>query len=244
VKGRGTLQLGILIENMRREGYEIMVSPPEVILRTDPETGAQQEPFEEAVVEVPAEHQGVIMDEMSKKGGVMQGMETGSEANSMVLTFEIPTRNLIGMPGKFMQRTKGSAVMTSRFSRWGDYDGKQVRSRDKGSIMASASGTATAYVLLNMKNRGLFFVDHAEEIYSGQVVGIHNKEEDISINMCKEKQATNVRSNSGELASSYPPSLRMSIDDFLGHMDFDERLEITPDKLRLLKANGKIRKNK
>jgi GTP-binding protein len=238
VKGRGTLQLGILMENMRREGYEMMIGAPEVILRKDPETGAKQEPYEECVVDVPGEYQGVIMEEMQKKNATMKTMESGAVEGNMVLTFEIPTRGLIGMLGKFASRTKGMAVMNSRFSHWGDYNGEQ-RIREKGSIVAHSEGVATSYTLLKMKTKGSFFVDAGEDVFQGMCVGIHIKESDIEVNIAAERAATNVRAKKSDVGDSYPPPLQFAIDDYLGHMDSDEMLEVTPKNLRLCKKNAK-----
>lgn len=235
VKGRGTLQLGILMENMRREGFEFMVSAPEVLLREDPETGKNLEPYEDVAVDVPTEYQGVIMEEMQKKGGVMKGMETGAVENSLILSFEIPTRCTIGMPGKFMQRTSGTAVMTSQFSHWGEFDGTTIKLRDKGSITTGATGKATFYSILNFQQRGKFFVEPAEEVYAGQVIGLHNKDTDLAVNITKEKAVSNVRAASSSFTVALPPKIQMSIDDWLGHMDTDEVLEVTPGPLRLAK---------
>ncbi|CAK9115572.1 50S ribosomal subunit assembly factor BipA (GTP-binding protein BipA) [Durusdinium trenchii] len=236
VKGRGTLQLGILMENMRREGFEFMVSAPEVLLREDPETGKKLEPYEEVVIDVPNEYQGVIMEagsglilvfemlwkeilyevegtdsvtsrhqilsslhfeEMQKKMGVMNSMESGAVENSTVLTFEIPTRCTIGMPGRFAQRTSGSAVMSSQFSHWGESELWDLLRQEKGSICTTATGKATFYSILNFQQRGKFFVEHAEEVYAGQVIGLHNKEIDLDVNITKEKAVSNVRAASG-----------------------------------------------
>ncbi|CAJ1352139.1 unnamed protein product [Effrenium voratum] len=237
VKGRGTLQLGILMENMRREGFEFMVSAPEVLLRKDPETRKTMEPFEEVVIDVPNEYQGVVLEEMQKKGGVMKTMESGAVPDTSVLTFDIPTRNTIGMPGKFAQRTSGTAVMSSQFSHWGEFDGNSIKLREKGSIVTVATGKTTFYSLENFKNRGKFFVDPAEEVYAGQVIGLSNKDIDLNVNITKEKAASNMREKTGTVTGSIAPKIQMSIDDWLGHMDTDEILEVTPLDCRLAKKN-------
>lgn len=238
VKGRGTLQLGILMENMRREGYEFMVGAPQVLLNKDPDTGKLMEPYEECTVEVPSEYQGAIMEEMQKKGGELKNMEAAAVENSMILTFEIPTRNIIGMQGRFMAKTSGSAVMTSQFARWGEYDGKATRLRDKGAIASTASGKASAYALRNFKDRGSFFVGPSDEVYAGMVVGVHNKEEEMTCNIAKEKAVSNVRVTSQTgTADSIGQKITMGIDDFLGFMDTDEVLEVTPNQLRLAKKD-------
>jgi len=240
VKGRGTLQLGILIENMRREGFELMIGAPEVILRKDPETGKDQEPYEETVVEVSSEYQGIVLEEFQKKQAEVKGMEPGAAEGSVILTFGIPTRNLIGMQGRLLARTRGSSVMSSRFSHWADYKkGASDKIREKGSIVnVGDSGVATTYSLLKMNNRGSFFVSPGDEVYSGMCIGIANKEMDLEVNITKEKKTTNVRAQ-GSVVEGIPPPIQMSIDDYLGHMDFDEMLEVTPGPIRLCKRNSK-----
>eukprot|EP00931_Biecheleriopsis_adriatica_P089844 TRINITY_DN6391_c0_g1_i2.p1 TRINITY_DN6391_c0_g1~~TRINITY_DN6391_c0_g1_i2.p1 ORF type:complete len:684 (+),score=161.11 TRINITY_DN6391_c0_g1_i2:90-2141(+) len=239
VKGRGTLQLGILMENMRREGFEIMVGAPEVLTRKDPETGALQEPYEEVVIDVPNDYQGVVMEEMNKKLATMKSMEASSAQDAQILIFEIPTRNLIGMQGKLMQNTSGTAVMTSQFSHWGDAI-KDSKLREKGSIVSTATGKSTFYSILNLQTRGSFFIEPAQEVYAGMVIGVGNKSDDLEVNITKEKNVTNVRAQ-GSVKERIAPATAMSIDDYLGHMDTDEVLEVTPTMLRLAKKNYKGR---
>lgn len=242
VKGRGTLQLGILIENMRREGFELMIGPPEVLLRKDPETGVTQEPFEEAVVDTPIEFQGLILEEFSKKGAVMQTMEAGAVENTLIFTFLIPTRNLIGMQNKLQTRTKGQAILSSKFDHWGEFDPKSiVKNRDKGSIINVGEGKATAYQILSYKSRGFFFVDPAEEVYPGMIVGVCNTDFDLSLNIAKEKNVTNVREKSADVKVSLPPKMIMTLEDYLGYMDVDEVLEVTPGPIRLSKRATKAK---
>jgi len=242
VKGRGVLQLGVLVENLRREGFEIMIGAPEVILQTDAATGEQLEPYEEVVVDAPTEYQGVVMEEMQKKSAEMVSMECGPREDTMIMSFKMPTRNLIGMQGVFMRRTKGHAVMTSRFLEYGPFQGDNVRFREAGSIVSSAAGKATSYQLVKWKNRGSFWVAPAEAVYEGMVCGIHHKDEDIHVNMTKAKGVTNVREKTSTGVEQPPPPLQMTIDDFLGHMDTDELLEVTPGPVRLLKRNSKALK--
>merc|ERR1719401_2653189 len=244
VKGRGTLQLGVLIENMRREGFELMISPPKVITRQDPETNRKQEPFEECVIECKTEFQGVVMEELAKKGGIMKTMEPAAVADNIILSFDCTTRGLIGMQGKLAQKTKGSATVTTRFSHWDDVSEGSIKLREKGSIVACADGMATAYTLLTMKSRGSYFVDAGDEVYAGMVVGIHVKAEDIEVNIAAERKASNVRQKNCEAQESCPPPIPMSLDDYLGHMDNDELLEVTPKAIRLCKAKGKSLKKR
>uniref|UniRef100_A0A7S1LFB6 Tr-type G domain-containing protein n=1 Tax=Alexandrium catenella TaxID=2925 RepID=A0A7S1LFB6_ALECA len=247
VKGRGTLQLGILMENMRREGYEVMVGAPEVLYREDPETGKKQEPYEEAAVEVGADIQGSVLEEFNKKGAVMKSMEVGSVENSTVMTFEIPTANLIGMQGKLMTKTRGQAVLTSRFSHWGEAQtGSASKLREKGSIVNTATGKATTYALENISARGSTFIAPGDEVYEGMCIGIHNKEQDLPCNITKEKAVNNTRAGGlgGPSKAKAGAVTGMSIDDYLGHMERDEVLEVTPGSLRLCKKNSKALKGR
>jgi len=241
VKGRGTLQLGILMENLRREGFEFMVGAPQVLYRKDPETGQKQEPYEEAVVEVPSEFQGVVMEEFNKKSGVLKTMDSGSVSDTMVMAFDIPTSCLIGMQGKMLAKTRGQAVLNSRFSHWGDVLKSETKVRDKGSISTMAAGKATTYSLMNIQARGTTFINAGDEVYEGMCIGIHNKDSDIECNITKEKATNNTRAGGmgGPSVSRAAGATAMSIDDFLGHMELDELLEITPGPMRLCKKNAK-----
>lgn len=241
VRGRGTLQLGILMESLRREGFEIMVGAPQVIYRQDPETGKKQEPYEEAVVEVDSSYQGAVMEEFNKKAAIMKTMDPGSMENSLVMAFDIPTANLIGMQGKLLQRTRGQAILNSRFSHWGDVQQGEAKLRDKGSIVTMASGKATAYALSNISARGSTFIGPGTEVYAGMCIGICNKEQDLECNITKEKAVNNTRAGGmgGPSKSKAAGGIAMSLDDYLGHMERDELLEVTPEALRLCKRNAK-----
>jgi GTP-binding protein len=245
VKGRGTLQLGILIENMRREGFEMMIGPPQVLTKEDPDTGEKTEPYEEAVVDVPNEFQGTVMDIMNGKGAQMTNMEAGGIADTQILTFEIPTRNMIGMQGAFASKTKGQAILSSRFLKYGPYQGDNVKFRQNGSIEhVGPEGKAMTYQLQRMKDRGKFWIEPTDECYEGMCIGIHNKESDIQVNIVKEKASDNMRNKSATGVASAGPAIKMSIDDFLGHMDTDELLEVTPGPIRMCKKNAKSLKKK
>jgi len=241
VKARGMLQLGILVETMRRECLEFMLGAPAVIESVDAETGAHLEPYAEATVDVPLEFQGVVLEEMQKKGAVLQGMGSGAMTGEMVCTFEIAVRGLIGMQSRLLARTHGTAVLHSRFLRWGEMR-SSAKLREKGSIYSTCSGVVSAYGISSAQSRGTFFVRPGDQVYRGMCVGIHNRERDLSLNITKIKQKSNMR-DSGVQAETLPSLLDMTIDDFLGHMETDELLEITPDALRLCKKPGAIRKN-
>eukprot|EP00441_Pelagodinium_beii_P043216 CAMPEP_0197650228 /NCGR_PEP_ID=MMETSP1338-20131121/30809_1 /TAXON_ID=43686 ORGANISM="Pelagodinium beii, Strain RCC1491" /NCGR_SAMPLE_ID=MMETSP1338 /ASSEMBLY_ACC=CAM_ASM_000754 /LENGTH=682 /DNA_ID=CAMNT_0043224585 /DNA_START=88 /DNA_END=2136 /DNA_ORIENTATION=+ len=244
VKGRGTLQLGILMENMRREGYEIMVSAPKVLLRENQDTGKTEEPVEEAIIECPNQHQGTVMEEMQKKGATMLDMQAAAVDDATVYKFSIPTANMIGMQGILLKKCSGEAMVNSVFSHWQETDGKRIRLREKGSIATTATGKVTAYQLRNMNGRGIFFVGAGEEVYEGQVIGQNGKAENLECNITKEKAVSNVRATATALIVNVAPPQVMGLDDYLGFMDTDEILEVTPVALRLCKANSKALKAK
>merc|ERR1719313_763574 len=243
VKGRGTLQLGILMENMRREGYEIMVGAPQVLTRKNPDTGATEEPLEEVTVDVPSEYQGAVMEEYSKKGGALTTMEAGAEENTLQMIFEIPTRSNIGIQGILMRRTKGSVCISSQQIGWTAHAG-DVKMRSQGSIIQMDTGKATNYSLLKNKGKGEYFVQSGDQLYPGMCIGVHVKEQDVLLNLTKEKKATNMRAASADQTESVPSKLDWGIDEFLGFMDTDELLEITPSNIRLSKKSydGKLKK--
>jgi len=241
VKARGMLQLGILVETMRREGLEFMLGAPEVIESLDAETGARLEPYAEATVDVPLEFQGVVMEEMQKKGAVQLGIGSGAMTGEIVCTFEIAVRGLIGMQSRLLARTRGTAVLHSRFLRWGEMR-SSAKLREKGSIFSTCSGVVSSYGIASARSRGTFFVRPGDQVFRGMCVGIHNKERDLALNITKTKQKSNVR-DSGVEAEKLPGLLEMTIDDFLGHMETNELLEITPDALRLCKKPSAIPKN-
>jgi GTP-binding protein len=234
VKGRGTLQLGILMENMRREGFEIMVGAPQVLTRVNPETGAKEEPVEEVTLDVPSEYQGAVMEEYAKKGGVLQTMEAGAEENSLRIVFDIPTRGNIGIQGILMRRTKGSICISSQQVGWTKLAG-DIKMRSRGAIIQMDAGKSTNYSLIKNKSKGDYFIKNGETLYPGMCIGMHIKEQDIQLNISKEKKATNMRASSADQTEAVPQPLDWGIDEFLGFMDTDELLEITPSFLRLSK---------
>jgi len=239
VKGRGTLQLGILMENMRREGFEIMVSAPQVLTRKDKETGKEMEPVEEAVIEIPNEYQGIVMEEMQRKGGEMQAMEAAAVEGSVVYKFMIPTANMIGMSGILAKKCSGAAVISSQFSHFAEKDEKAVKLREKGAIATTATGKVTQYQLKNLSQRGTFFVQAGEPVYEGQVIGMNNKAEALTVNIVKEKAVSNVRATGPSAIVTVSAAVQMDLDDYLGFMDTDEVLEVTPVALRLAKKSSK-----
>lgn len=237
VKGRGTLQLGILLENMRREMFELMIGPPRVITRKNPETGAMEEPFEETVVEVPEDMQGVVMEEFSKKNGELMSMDATHVQGQMILKFNIPTRGMIGMVGRILSRTRGSGVVSSQFSHWDTYNQAAMKNRDSGSIIqAGQTGKATLYTMDKFRTKGKFIVEPGETVIPGMILGINNSDQNLELNIAKEKALNNIRSATADDGiQPLPPKMRMSVDEFLGFMDYDELLEVTPGPIRLMK---------
>lgn len=232
VSGRGELHLSVLIENMRREGYEFAVSKAEVLYRTD-ERGRKLEPMELVYVDVPDEFAGTVIQKLSQRKGELQGM-TNMSGGYTRLEFGIPARGLIGYRGEFMTDTKGNGILNSVFDGYGPFKG-EIQYRKQGSLIAYESGEAITYGLFNAQERGLLFISPGEKVYSGMVIGQNAKAEDIEINVCKKKQLTNTRSSSADEALRLTPPKLLSLEQALEFIDTDELLEVTPQSLRIRK---------
>ena len=232
VSGRGELHLSVLIENMRREGYEFAVSKAEVLYKTD-ERGKKLEPMERAFVDVPEEFAGSVIEKLSTRKGELQGM--GSIGGGFTrLEFVIPSRGLIGYRGEFMTDTKGNGILNTVFEDYGPYKG-DIAYRKQGSLIAFESGETVAYGLFNAQDRGTLFVGPGEKVYAGMVIGQNGKTEDIELNVCKTKHLTNPRSSSADDALKLTPPKVLSLEEALEFIDTDELLEITPENLRIRK---------
>ena len=232
VSGRGELHLSVLIENMRREGYEFAVSKAEVLYKTD-ERGKKLEPMERAFVDVPEEFAGSVIEKLSTRKGELQGM--GSIGGGFtLLEFVIPSRGLIGYRGEFMTDTKGNGILNTVFEDYGPYKG-DIAYRKQGSLIAFESGETVAYGLFNAQDRGTLFVGPGEKVYAGMVIGQNGKTEDIELNVCKTKHLTNTRSSSADDALKLTPPKVLSLEEALEFIDTDELLEITPENLRIRK---------
>lgn len=232
VSGRGELHLSVLIENMRREGYEFAVSKAEVLYKTD-ERGKKLEPMERAFVDVPEEFAGSVIEKLSTRKGELQGM--GSIGGGFTrLEFVIPSRGLIGYRGEFMTDTKGNGILNTVFEDYGPYKG-YIAYRKQGSLIAFESGETVAYGLFNAQDRGTLFVGPGEKVYAGMVIGQNGKTEDIELNVCKTKHLTNTRSSSADDALKLTPPKVLSLEEALEFIDTDELLEITPENLRIRK---------
>ncbi len=232
VSGRGELHLSVLIENMRREGFEFAVSKAEVLYKTD-ESGRRLEPMELAYVDVPEEFSGTVIEKLSQRKGELQNMGKASGGYAR-LEFSIPSRGLIGYRGEFLTDTKGNGILNTIFDGYGPYKG-DIQYRKQGSLIAFEAGEAITYGLYNAQERGTLFIGPGEKVYSGMVVGQNGKGEDIELNVCKKKQLTNTRSSSADEALRLTPPRILSLEQALDFIDTDELLEVTPGSLRIRK---------
>lgn len=232
VSGRGELHLSVLIENMRREGYEFAVSKPEVLYRED-EKGHKLEPMERVYVDVDDEYSGTVIQKLSERKGELQGMNANATGSTR-LEFLIPSRGLIGYRGEFLTDTKGTGVMNTEFEGYGPYKG-DIQYRKTGSLIAFEDGESITYGLFNAQERGTLFIGPGERVYSGMVVGQNGKAEDIELNVCKTKKLTNTRSSSADEALRLTPPKVLSLEQALEFIDTDELLEITPKNIRIRK---------
>ncbi len=232
VSGRGELHLSVLIENMRREGYEFAVSKAEVLYKTD-ENGKKLEPMELTYIDVPEEFTGTVIDKLSQRKGELRSMGTASGGYTR-LEFSIPSRGLIGYRGDFMTDTKGNGIMNSVFDGYAPYKG-DIQYRKQGSLIAFENGESITYGLFNAQERGTLFIGPGVKVYSGMVIGSNGRGKDIEVNVCKKKQLTNTRSSSADEALRLVPPRIMSLEQCLDFIDTDELLEVTPSSLRIRK---------
>lgn len=232
VSGRGELHLSVLVENMRREGYEFAVSKPEVLYHTD-ERGRKLEPIEIAYVDVPEEFSGTIIQKLSERKGELQGMSTASDG-TVRLEFSIPSRGLIGFRNEFLTSTKGTGILNTMFDGYAPYKG-DFPYRKQGSLIAFEAGETVTYGLFSAQERGTLFVGPGEKVYSGMVIGQNGKAEDIELNVCKTKHLTNTRSSSADDALKLVPPKILSLEQAIEFIDQDELLEVTPTSLRIRK---------
>ena len=232
VSGRGELHLSVLIENMRREGYEFAVSKAEVLYHTD-ENGKKLEPMELAYIDVPDEFTGVVIEKLGQRKGELRNM-TPSNGGYTRLEFLIPARGLIGYRGEFMTDTKGNGIINTSFEGYAPYKG-DIQYRKQGSLIAFETGESVTYGLYSAQERGTLFIGAGEKVYSGMVIGQNGKAEDIELNVCKTKHLTNTRSSSADEALRLTPPRVLSLEQALDFIDTDELLEVTPENLRIRK---------
>ena len=233
VAGRGELQLGVLIETMRREGFELTIGRPRVLTRDNPETGEREEPFEEVLVDVDEGYSGVVVEKLSIRKGQMQDMRP-SGGGKVRLTFHIPSRGLIGYHGEFMTDTRGTGMMNRLFLGYQPWAGV-IEGRRNGSLISNSDGEAIQYALFYLQERGTLFVDPGVKVYVGMILGEHSRDNDLEVNPIKEKKLTNIRAAGKDEALLLIPPRRMSLEQAISYIEDDELVEVTPGAIRLRK---------
>ena len=233
VGGRGELQLGVLIETMRREGFELSVSRPRVLLRTDSVTGEKLEPIEEVLVDVDEEYCGTVVEKISLRKGEMVDMRPSGGGKTRI-TFHVPARGLIGYQSEFMTDTRGTGIMNRLFHGYAAYKG-EIGGRRTGALISTDTGEAVAYAIWNLQDRGIMFINPQDKVYEGMIVGEHNRDNDLEINVLRAKQLTNMRASGKDEAIRLVPPLTMTLEQMISYIQADELLEVTPKNLRLRK---------
>jgi GTP-binding protein len=234
VAGRGELQLGILIETMRREGFELSVSRPRVLLHEDSQTGDLMEPIEEVVIDLDEEHSGIVVQKMSERKAELVEMRP-SGGGRQRLVFFAPTRGLIGYQGELLTDTRGTAIMNRLFHGYAPFKGA-IQGRRNGVLISTDAGEAVAYALWNLEDRGPMMIDPGVKVYRGMIVGEHTRDNDLEVNVLKGKKLTNIRTTSKDEAVRLTPPIRMSLEKALAYIQDDELVEVTPKSIRLRKA--------
>ncbi|RPJ65782.1 translational GTPase TypA [Alteromonas sediminis] len=232
VSGRGELHLGILIENMRREGYELAVSRPEVIIKEI--DGELHEPFENLTIDCEEEHQGSIMEQLGLRKAELTDMSPDGKGR-VRMDFTVPSRGLIGFQTDFMTMTSGSGLLYHTFDHYGPHKGGKIGQRKNGVLIANAAGKALTNALFNLQERGRLFIGHGVEVYEGMIIGIHSRDNDLTVNALKGKQLTNVRASGTDEAQNLVPPIVMSLEQALEFIDDDELVEVTPESIRIRK---------
>ncbi len=235
VAGRGELQLGVLIETMRREGFELTIGRPRVLTRVNEESGEREEPFEEALIDVDEAYSGVVVDKMSQRRGQMQDMRP-SGGGKVRLTFLIPSRGLIGYHGEFLTDTRGTGIMNRLFHGYQPWAGA-IEGRRNGSLISSEDGVTVQYALWYLQERGTLFVDPGEKVYVGMILGEHSRGSDLEINPIKEKKLTNIRAAGKDDAMLLIPPRKMSLEQAIAYIEDDELVEVTPLAIRIRKRH-------
>ncbi|MDP6223145.1 MAG: translational GTPase TypA [Candidatus Micropelagos thuwalensis] len=231
IGGRGELQLGVLIETMRREGFEMNVSRPKVLLRN--ENGRKLEPVEEVTIDVDEEFSSTVVDSMNRRKAKMMDMRSAGAGKSRIV-FHAPSRGLIGYQSRFLTQTRGTGVLNRVFHEYAPYSG-DIPGRRNGALIASETGTAVAYAIFNLQDRGVMFIDPQTPVYHGMIIGEHSRNNDLEINVLKGKKLTNIRASGADEAVILTPPRRMSLEEMMAYVEFDELLEVTPTSLRLRK---------
>ena len=233
VAGRGELQLGILIENMRREGFELTVSRPQVVIRINPETREREEPIEEVIVDVDEQHSGVVVQKLSERKGQLLDMRP-SGGGRQRLVFHVPTRGLIGYQSELLTDTRGTAVLNRLFHAYAPYKG-DIPGRRTGVLISNSDGSAAAYALFNLEDRGQMMIDPQARVYVGMIVGEHSRENDLDVNVIKGKKLTNVRASGKDENVLLTPPMKMTLERAMSYITDEELVEVTPASIRLRK---------
>jgi GTP-binding protein len=233
IGGRGELQLGVLIETMRREGFELTVSRPRVLFHE--ENGQRTEPIEEVIIDVDEEYSSAVVDSMNRRKAEMTDMRS-SGAGKTRITFLAPSRGLIGYQSRFLTQTRGTGVMNRLFHSYAPYKG-DIPQRRNGALISTDTGTAVAYAIFNLQDRGEMFIGHQTPVYGGMIVGEHSRDNDLEVNVLKGKKLTNVRASGSDDAVTLTPPRKMSLEDMMAYINEDELLEVTPQSLRLRKMH-------
>ena len=233
VAGRGELQLGVLVENMRREGFELSISRPRVLFQTDPDTGKLLEPIEEVDVDVDDAYTGVVVEKMSMRKAELRDMRPSGGGKTRI-TFHAPSRGMIGYHGEFLTDTRGTGIMHRLFHAYGPHKGP-VAGRRNGVLISTADGPAVAYALWNLEDRGFMMIDPGMQVYPGMVIGEHSRENDLEVNPIKGKQLTNIRTTSKDEAVRLTPPKKLTLEQAIAYIEDDELVEVTPKSIRLRK---------
>jgi GTP-binding protein len=231
--GRGELQLGVLIETMRREGFELTVSRPRVLLKKD-ESGQTTEPYEEVTVDVDDEYAGGVVEKMTQRKAELLDMRPSGVGRTRII-FKAPSRSLIGYQSQFLTDTRGTGIMNRIFDSYGPYKG-DIPGRRNGALISNEKGEAVAYAIFNLQDRGIMFVGHQDKVYEGMIVGEHSRDNDLEVNVLKGKKLTNVRASGTDEAVTLVPPKKMSLEEMIAYINDDELVEVTPQSLRLRKT--------
>jgi GTP-binding protein len=234
VAGRGELQLGVLIETMRREGFELSVARPRVLMKTDPKTGQRLEPLEEALVDVDDAYTGIVVEKLAQRKGELKEMRPSGGGKTR-MSFIVPSRGLIGYHGEFLTDTRGTGVMNRLFAGYGPWRGP-IEGRGKGVLISTADGVSVSYALWYLEERGPLFIDPGVKVYQGMIIGEHSRGNDLEVNPLREKQLTNIRTTAKDEAIRLTPPRKMTLEQAIAYIGDDELVEITPKSIRLRKA--------
>jgi GTP-binding protein len=250
VSGRGQLHLTVLIETMRREGFELEVGPPTVIYKENPETGKMEEPWESLEVRVPEEYVGGVVDLLNQRKGELQDMALEEGEGMTVVKYLVPTRGMLGLRSALLTATRGTAIIDSVFDSYRPKIAVEIQARDKGSLLAFSDGPVTTYGVESAQTRGRMFVNSGDDVYKGMIVGIHQRPKDLEVNVCKTKALTNMRSANKGITIGIVSAIEMSLDACVEYLASDEIMEVTPSLFRMAKnpdmevKKSKERKNK